>query len=76
MCQISARSEYAFVFYGEFFDVCEMKMKKNNEILFARISEMAGAIFFEFGMQTPLTRRHVSINFGSNRIRDHRATQV
>ena len=45
-----------------------------NEILFARISEMAGAIFFKFGMSTTLTGRHVSSKFGSNRIRDHRAT--
>ena len=28
----------------------EEKTKKLNEILFARISEMAGAIFFKFGM--------------------------
>ena len=28
----------------------EIKTKKLNDILFARISEMAGAIFFTFGM--------------------------
>ena len=53
MCQISAQSERAFVFYGEFCEVCKMKKKKTkklNEILFARISEIAGAIFFKFGM--------------------------
>ena len=35
---------------------------------------MAEAIFFKFGMKTSLTGRHVSSKFGSNRIRDHRAT--
>ena len=30
MCQISAQSEHAFVFYGEFCEVCEMKMKKKK----------------------------------------------
>ena len=32
MCQISAKSEHAFVFYGEFCEVCEMKkmMKKKK----------------------------------------------
>ena len=39
-----------------------------------RISEMAGVIFFNFGMETALTGRYVSSKFGSNRIRDHRAT--
>ena len=63
MCQISAQSEHAFVFYGKFCEVCEMKMKKKTKkILFACISEMAGAIFFKFGMETPLTGWHVSSN--------------
>ena len=33
MCQISAKSEHAFVFYGEFCEVCEMKMKKKTKKL-------------------------------------------
>ena len=33
MCQISAKSEHAFVFYGEFWEVCEMKMKKKTKKL-------------------------------------------
>ena len=31
MCQISARSEYAFVIYGEFCKVCEMKKMKKKK---------------------------------------------
>ena len=31
--QISAQSEHAFVFYGEFCEVCEMKMKKKTKKL-------------------------------------------
>ena len=54
--------------------------KKNEEkkpqILAARISEMAGAIFFKFGMWTPLPSRHLCSNFGFNRIRNHGATKV
>ena len=51
------------------------KTKMNNymEILFARISEMAGAIFFKFGMSTPLTGRNFSSKFGSNWIWDYTA---
>ena len=40
------------------------------------ISEMAGAIFFKFGMWTPLSSRHVCSKFGFNRIRMHGATKV
>ena len=32
MCQISATSEHAFVFYGEFCEVCEMKKKKTKKL--------------------------------------------
>ena len=52
----------------------EKKTEEITESLFARISEMAGPIFFRFGMYTPITGRHVCNKFGSNRIRDHRAT--
>ena len=31
MCQISAKSEHAFVFYGEFCEVCEMKKMKKKK---------------------------------------------
>ena len=54
----------------------EEKTKKKNPTLAARISEMAGAIFFTFGMWTPLPSRHVCSNFGFNRIRNHGATKV
>ena len=54
MCQISWRSEYAFACYSSFASVRkdqeEKKTKKKNETLAARISEMAGAISFKFGM--------------------------
>ena len=54
----------------------EKKRRKKNHTLAARISEMAGAIFFKFGMWTPLPRRHFCSNFGFNRIRNHGATKV
>ena len=58
----------------------EVEEEKNEEkktlTLAARISEMAGAIFFKFGMWTPLPRRHFCSNFGLNRIRTHGATKV
>ena len=58
----------------------EIEEKKNEEkktqTLAARISEMAGAIFFTFGMWTPLPSRHLCSNFGFNRIRNHGATKV
>ena len=54
----------------------EEKTKKKTQTLSARISEMAGAIFFKFGMWTPLPRRHSCSNFGCNRIRNHGATKV
>ena len=79
MCQISAQLEHEFVFYGGFCKVCEKKEKnkeKKPQTLAARISEMDGAIFFKFGMWTPLPRRHFCSNFGFNRIRNHGATKV
>ena len=54
----------------------EKKMKKKPQTLADRISEMDGAIFFKFGMCTPLPSRHVCSNFGFNRIRNHGATKV
>ena len=54
----------------------EEKTKKKNQTLAARISEMDGAIFFKFGMWTPLPSRHFCSNFGFNRIRNHGATKV
>ena len=51
------------------------KKKKKNQTLAACISEMAGAIFFTFGMWTPLPSQHFCSNFGFNRIRNH-ATKV
>ena len=54
----------------------EKKTKKKPQTLATRNSEMAGAIFFQFGMWTPLPSRHVCNNFGLNRIRNHGATKV
>ena len=52
------------------------KQRKKPQTLAARISEMARAIFFKFGMWTPLASRHFCSNFGFNRIRNHGATKV
>ena len=56
------------------------EVEENNEektlTLAARIAEMAGVIFFKFGMLTPLPSRHFCTNFGFNRIRNYRATKV
>ena len=54
----------------------EEKNEEKPQILAAHISEMAGAIFFKFGMWTPLPSRHFCSKFGSNRIKDHGATKV
>ena len=54
----------------------EEKNEEKTQTLAARISEMAGAIFFKFGMWTPLPRRHFCSNFGFNRIRNHGAKKV
>ena len=50
--------------------------EKKNETLAARISEMAGAISFKFGMYTPLAGGQLCSKFGSNQISDHRDTKV
>ena len=50
--------------------------KKNPQTLAARISEMALASFFKFGMWTPQPSRHFCSNFGFNRIRNNGATKV
>ena len=75
MCQISRRSEYAFACYSNFCK-CAKKRRRKNETLAARISEMAGAISFKFGMETPLTGGKLGSKFGSNQISDHRDTNV
>ena len=54
----------------------EKKRRKKTQTLAARISEMAEAIFFTFGMWTPLPRRHFCSNFGFNMVRNHGATKV
>ena len=54
----------------------EKKRRKPTQTLAARISEMAGAIFFKFGMWTPLPSRHFCSNFGFNQIRNHAAPKV
>ena len=50
--------------------------EEKTQTLAAHISEMAGAIFFKFGMWTPLPSRHVCRNFGFNQIKNHGATKV
>ena len=57
-------------------EVEEKNEEKKNLTLAARISERDGAIFFKFGMWTPLPSRHFCSNFGFNRIRNHGATKV
>ena len=52
------------------------KTKKKTLIFTARISEMAGAIFFKFGMWNLLLSWHFCSNFGCNRKRNHGATEV
>ena len=52
------------------------KEEKKTQTLAARISEMAGVIFFKFGMWTPLPSLHFCSNFGFNWIRNHGATKV
>ena len=54
----------------------EKKRRKKNDTLAARISEMAGAISFKFGMKTPLAGGQLCSKFGSNQISDHRDTKV
>ena len=56
--------------------VVEEKNEEKTQTLATRISEMAGAIFFQFGMWTPLPSRHFCSNFGFNRIKNHGATKV
>ena len=50
--------------------------RKKTQTVAARISEMAGVIFFKFGMWTSLPSQHVCNNFGFNWIRNHGATKV
>ena len=54
----------------------EKKPRKKPQTLADRISEMDGAIFFTFGMWTPLPSWHFCSNFGFNRKRNHGATKV
>ena len=44
--------------------------EKKTQTLAACISEITEAIFFKFGMWTPLPSRHFCSNFGFNRIRN------
>ena len=57
-------------------EVEEKNEEKTPQTLAARISEMAGAIFFKSGMWTSLPNRHFCSNFGFNQIRNHGATKV
>ena len=52
------------------------KRRRKTQTLAAHISERAGAIFFKFGMWTPLPSRHLCSKFGFNRVKDHGATKV
>ena len=57
-------------------EVEEKNKRKKTQTLATRISEMARAIFFKFGIWTPLPSQHCCSNFGFNRIRNHGATKV
>ena len=57
-------------------EVEEKNQEKIPQTLAARISEMAGSIFFKFGMWTPLPSRHFCSNYGFDRIWNHGATKV
>ena len=57
-------------------EVEEEKNEEKTQPLSARISEMAGAIVFKFGMWTPRPSWHFCSNFGFNRIRNDGATKV
>ena len=57
-------------------EVEEKKRRKKIVTLAARISEMAGAMFFTFGMWTHLPSRHFCSNFGFNGVRNHGATNT
>ena len=52
MCQILQRLDNAFVFYNSFCKVCkdEENIKKKPQTLTTSILEMAGVIYFKFGM--------------------------
>ena len=54
----------------------EEKRRNKNEILTTHISEMAGAIFFNFGMWGGLPGGHLCSETGSYWMRDHGATKV
>ena len=64
-----------WILYSVLKEIEEKKMKK-PQTLAARISEMAGVIFFRFGMWTPLPSQKSYSKFGFNRIRDHGATKM
>ena len=57
-------------------EIEEEKRRKKTLTLVDRISEMDGAMFFKFGMWTPLPSWHFCSTFGFNRIRNHRDTKV
>ena len=63
-------------FMVDFAKCANISRRKNPQTLAARISEMAGTIFFKFGMWIPLPSRHFCRKFGFNRMRDHGATKV
>ena len=54
----------------------EEKNEEKKRNLATRISEMAGAISFKFGMQTPLAGGQLCSKFGSNQRSDYRDTKV
>ena len=54
----------------------EKNKEKKPQNLASRLSEMAGVIFFKFGLLTSLPSWHFCSKFGVNRIRECRATKV
>ena len=63
-------------FIADFVKCAKRSRRKKLLTLAACISEMAGVIFFKFGMWTPLPSQHFCRKFSFNWIRDHGATKV
>ena len=80
MCQISRRSEYAFVFYSNFSkcakrrSIRRKKRRNKNEIFGTHISKMAMASNLVCGVGLP--GGHICSKTGSNWMKDHGVTKV
>jgi len=69
VCKISAKSNHAFVSYGDFFHLCEKKKKKEkHESLLIHISETV-CDFFQIWYVAFLVGRHLNCNSGIHQIK-------